>query len=125
LLVFCLLMRYAHTFTVFRLDLQHYAFQHASGKRFFAPITEPQRAIDIGTGTGTWMFASVCTAYAVPTTYQYPHRKWLLNFPNVSSSALTSPHCIRPPYCRQIVALNWLIYLKVRAESTNYVEILC
>jgi ribosomal protein L11 methylase PrmA len=50
-----------HIFAVSRLDIQHYAVQHATGKRFFAPITEPKRAIDIGTGSGTWMLASIDT----------------------------------------------------------------
>jgi ubiquinone/menaquinone biosynthesis C-methylase UbiE len=62
-------MQFVHALTVSRLDLQHYAVQHATGKRFFAPITEPQRAIDIGTGTGTWMLASLCTVYTMSTTY--------------------------------------------------------
>jgi hypothetical protein len=45
----------------FRLDLQHYALQQVTGKRFFAPLTEPQRAIDIGAGSGTWLLASIYT----------------------------------------------------------------
>jgi hypothetical protein len=92
--------------TYSRLDLQHYATQHAIGKRFFAPIEELHRAIDIGTGTGTWMLASICTAYAMPTTYQHPHRKWLLSFLNVSSSVLTLSHCNQPQYYQRIVVLN-------------------
>jgi hypothetical protein len=115
-------MRSAHILVISRLDIQHYAFQHASGKRFFAPIEEPHRVIDIGTGTGTWVLVSICTAYIIPIAYRYPHRKWPLNFPNVNSSVLTLLHYNRPLYCRKIVALNWLMYLKVRTESTSYVE---
>jgi ubiquinone/menaquinone biosynthesis C-methylase UbiE len=62
-------MESVHALTVFRLDIQHYALQHATGKRFFAPITEPRRAIDIGTGTGTWMLASIYATYTISTTY--------------------------------------------------------
>jgi SAM-dependent methyltransferase len=29
--------------------------QHTSGRRYFAPLENPKRAIDIGTGTGTWL----------------------------------------------------------------------
>jgi ribosomal protein L11 methylase PrmA len=62
-------MRPAYTFAVFRLDLQHHAIQCATGKRFFAPIVGPRCAIDIGTGTGIWMLASIYTTYVIPTTY--------------------------------------------------------
>jgi hypothetical protein len=91
---------------VFRLDIQHYALQHATGKRFFAPITEPRHAIDIGTGPSTWMLVSIYVAYIMSNTYRYPYRKWPLNFPNVISSALTLPHVNQPLYCREIAALN-------------------
>jgi len=38
-----------------RLDLQHHLFRITFGNRlFFAPINDPKRAIDIGTGTGIW-----------------------------------------------------------------------
>jgi hypothetical protein len=69
LLAFYLLMWSVHALTVFRLDVQHYAVQHVTGKRFFAPLEEPRRAIDIGTGTGTWMLASIYTDYIMSTTY--------------------------------------------------------
>lgn len=37
-----------------RLDLQHHIFRLTYGNRlFFAPIKNPKRCIDIGTGTGT------------------------------------------------------------------------
>jgi ubiquinone/menaquinone biosynthesis C-methylase UbiE len=61
----------AYVLTVSRLDIQHYAIQHATGKRFFAPITEPQRAVDIGTGSGTWMLASIYITYVRSTAYTY------------------------------------------------------
>jgi hypothetical protein len=67
--IFCLLIQFVHTL---RLDIQHYAVQHATGKRFFAPITEPWRAIDLGTGSGTWMLASIRIACIMPIIYQYP-----------------------------------------------------
>ncbi|RKP10543.1 S-adenosyl-L-methionine-dependent methyltransferase [Thamnocephalis sphaerospora] len=38
-----------------RLDLQHYAIQQVTQKRYHAPLTSPKRAIDIGTGSGVWM----------------------------------------------------------------------
>jgi hypothetical protein len=63
LLVFHLLMQSVHILAISRLDIQHYAVQHVTGKRFFAPITEPKRAVDIGTGTGTWMLVSILTTY--------------------------------------------------------------
>jgi ubiquinone/menaquinone biosynthesis C-methylase UbiE len=44
---------------IFRLDLQHYGVQHATKKRYFAPLDEPRRIIDIGTGSGRWMLASI------------------------------------------------------------------
>jgi ubiquinone/menaquinone biosynthesis C-methylase UbiE len=43
--------------------------QYITGKRFFAQIKEPKRVVDIGTGTGTWMLASICIAYIMSTTY--------------------------------------------------------
>jgi hypothetical protein len=106
-------MQFVHAPTVFRLDVQHYAFQHATGKRFFAPITEPRRAIDIGTGTGTWMLVSIYTVYIMSAAYRCLYRKWPRNFRNVSFSALTLLHCSQPLYCRETVVLNLLMYLKV------------
>ncbi|RKP08629.1 methyltransferase type 11 [Thamnocephalis sphaerospora] len=38
-----------------RLDIQHYSIQHVSGRKHHAPLDNPKRALDIGTGTGTWM----------------------------------------------------------------------
>jgi hypothetical protein len=86
---------------------------------------EPKRAIDIGTGSGTWMLASIYTAHIMSATYQYSCRKWLLNFQNVSSSALTLPHYNQPLYCREIVDSNLLMYLKVRIENTGHVNAHC
>jgi hypothetical protein len=120
-----LLMQSAHTLTVSRLDIQHYAMQQASGKRFFAPIEEPRRAIDIGTGTGTWMLVSIYTAYFMSITYRCPCRKWPLTFQNVNSSALIFPHYSQLPYCRKIAALSLLMYLKVRIESKDHIEASC
>ncbi|KAF2770513.1 S-adenosyl-L-methionine-dependent methyltransferase [Teratosphaeria nubilosa] len=38
-----------------RLDLQHHLFRMTYGNRlFFAPIDNPQRCLDVGTGTGLW-----------------------------------------------------------------------
>jgi hypothetical protein len=99
-------MRSVHALTISRLDIQHYAFQQATGKRFFAPISEPQRAVDIGTGSGRWIIASVFIACIMSTTYQCLCRKWLPNFLNVNSLVLILPHYNRPPYCRKIVVLN-------------------
>jgi hypothetical protein len=67
--VFRLLIRPVYVLIVSRLDIQHYAFQQATGKRFFAPITEIRRAVDLGAGTGTWMLASICAAYTMSTAY--------------------------------------------------------
>jgi ribosomal protein L11 methylase PrmA len=64
-----LLILSVYVIFVSRLDLQHHAIQHLTGKRFFAPITEPRRTIDLGTGTGTWMMASICTTYVMTATY--------------------------------------------------------
>jgi tRNA G46 methylase TrmB len=40
----------------FSLDAQHHAILSALGHRYRAPIKNPKKAIDIGTGTGIWMF---------------------------------------------------------------------
>ncbi|KAK5706214.1 hypothetical protein LTR97_001201 [Elasticomyces elasticus] len=38
-----------------RLDLQHHIFRLTFGNRlYFAPVHEPQRCLDVGTGTGLW-----------------------------------------------------------------------
>ncbi|KAF8458681.1 S-adenosyl-L-methionine-dependent methyltransferase, partial [Terfezia claveryi] len=38
-----------------RLDLYHHIFlQHLSGKLYVAPLNNPQRVLDVGTGTGIW-----------------------------------------------------------------------
>jgi ubiquinone/menaquinone biosynthesis C-methylase UbiE len=44
---------------MFRLDLQHYGIQHTIKKRYFAPLDEPRHVIDLGTGSGRWMLASI------------------------------------------------------------------
>ncbi|RKP06190.1 S-adenosyl-L-methionine-dependent methyltransferase [Thamnocephalis sphaerospora] len=38
-----------------QLDLQHYAIQQVTQKRYHAPLENPKRALDIGTGSGTWL----------------------------------------------------------------------
>ncbi|RKP06290.1 S-adenosyl-L-methionine-dependent methyltransferase [Thamnocephalis sphaerospora] len=38
-----------------RLDTQHYLLQNLTGKSYHAPIDNPKRVLDIGTGTGIWM----------------------------------------------------------------------
>jgi methylase of polypeptide subunit release factors len=43
-----------------RLDIQYYAVQLVCDRRYFAPLEEPKRAIDLGTGSGTWLLASIC-----------------------------------------------------------------
>jgi hypothetical protein len=55
--------------------------QHATGKRFFAPITEPRRAIDIGTGTGTWMLASIWTVLYYTNHLSIPSQEMATEFP--------------------------------------------
>jgi ubiquinone/menaquinone biosynthesis C-methylase UbiE len=47
------------TLDVLRLDLQHYGIQYITKKRYFAPLDEPRYVIDVGTGTGRWMLASI------------------------------------------------------------------
>lgn len=38
-----------------RLDLQYEALKTLhGGKIYFAPLKDPKRILDIGTGTGTW-----------------------------------------------------------------------
>jgi PAS domain-containing protein len=118
LLIFYLLIQFVHTL---RLDIQHYAIQHATGKRFFAPITEPRRAIDLGTGSGTWILVSICTACIMPITYKFLCRKWLPTFQNVNLLALILFHCNLLLYCRKIAVLNLSMYLKVRTKSTNHI----
>jgi hypothetical protein len=38
-----------------KLNLQHDGIQHATRKRYFAPLDGPRHAIDIGTGSGRWI----------------------------------------------------------------------
>lgn len=45
-----------HPSEVDRLDIQHYAHLAAAGANFLAPIDSPERALDVGTGTGQWAF---------------------------------------------------------------------
>jgi hypothetical protein len=109
-------------FDVSRLDLQHYAVQHATGRRFFAPIDAPSRAIDIGTGTGIWMLVS---AYDTHTHYLvfigYLHtltcRKWPQNFRIVNSWVLISHHYSQPPYYHPIANLSLSTCLMVSMEG--------
>jgi len=38
-----------------RLDMQHHMFKLINeGRLFFAPVENPQRILDIGTGSGIW-----------------------------------------------------------------------
>lgn len=38
-----------------RLDMQHHMFKLVNdGKLFFAPIQDPKRILDVGTGSGIW-----------------------------------------------------------------------
>lgn len=39
-----------------RLDVQHYAICEAIGTHFLAPIGEPDRVLDVGSGTGQWAY---------------------------------------------------------------------
>lgn len=43
-----------HPSEVSRLDLQHYALREALGAGYFAPIEQPARILDLGTGSGRW-----------------------------------------------------------------------
>ncbi|RKP04668.1 S-adenosyl-L-methionine-dependent methyltransferase [Thamnocephalis sphaerospora] len=38
-----------------RLDIQHYAIQQATQKRYHVPLDNPKRALDVGAGTGVWI----------------------------------------------------------------------
>ncbi|RKP05574.1 S-adenosyl-L-methionine-dependent methyltransferase [Thamnocephalis sphaerospora] len=38
-----------------RLDMQHYAIQQITCKRYHAPLNSPKRTIDVGTGSGIWI----------------------------------------------------------------------
>jgi hypothetical protein len=90
-----------------RLDLQHHCVQHLTKKRYFAPLEEPRRAIEIGVGSGIWMLVSVWLHDSKASNrYSFTCRRWLLNFQNVIFSVLISCHYGQPRYCRQIVDLN-------------------
>ncbi|RKP08693.1 S-adenosyl-L-methionine-dependent methyltransferase [Thamnocephalis sphaerospora] len=69
---------------VSRLDIQHYAIQQVTQKRYHAPLESPRRALDIATGTGIWMmemasdfpeceFTGVDIAPLQPTTVLPPN----------------------------------------------------
>jgi SAM-dependent methyltransferase len=45
-----------HETEVDRLDLQHYAIRETIGGNYVAPIEDPRRILDVGTGTGQWAF---------------------------------------------------------------------
>jgi ubiquinone/menaquinone biosynthesis C-methylase UbiE len=38
-----------------RLDVQHHAIQAVTGRYFHAPLNNPKRIVDLGTGTGIWI----------------------------------------------------------------------
>ena len=39
-----------------RLDVQHYALREALGANYLAPVGRPARVLDVGTGTGQWVY---------------------------------------------------------------------
>jgi SAM-dependent methyltransferase len=45
-----------HVSEIDRLDIQHYAFRAALGANYRAPVHEPGRVLDVGSGTGQWGF---------------------------------------------------------------------
>ncbi len=48
-------------------DLSSYMSPACSGKLFFAPIgTNPQKIIDLGTGTGVWAIEGKCSVLRIP-----------------------------------------------------------
>ncbi|MFZ0218007.1 MAG: methyltransferase domain-containing protein, partial [Candidatus Dormiibacterota bacterium] len=51
-----------HPSEVSRLDLQHYALRETLRANYLAPIDEPARILDVGTGTGRWVF-DLCHAF--------------------------------------------------------------
>jgi methylase of polypeptide subunit release factors len=54
-----LLIYFVCALDVLRLDLQHYGIQYITKRRYFAPLDEPRHAIDLGTGSGIWIRASI------------------------------------------------------------------
>ncbi len=41
-----------HVAEIDRLDVQHYALRAALEGNYIAPVTDPERILDVGTGTG-------------------------------------------------------------------------
>lgn len=52
-----------HPTEVDRLDVQHYALRGALGWNYVAPLEQPARILDVGTGTGQWAF-DLCAEFA-------------------------------------------------------------
>jgi len=52
-----------HPTEVDRLDVQHYALRGALGRNYVAPLEQPARILDVGTGTGQWAF-DLCAEFA-------------------------------------------------------------
>jgi SAM-dependent methyltransferase len=45
-----------------RLDVQHHFFKAALGAHYLAPVKEPRRVLDVGSGSGQWGF-EVCAKF--------------------------------------------------------------
>ncbi|RKP11059.1 S-adenosyl-L-methionine-dependent methyltransferase [Thamnocephalis sphaerospora] len=69
-----------------RLDIQHHVIQQVTQRRYFAPLDNPKRAIDIGTGTGIWM---------METATDYPECEFL----GIDIAPL-QPTVVLPQNCR-------------------------
>lgn len=64
-------------------------------KLFLAPIKDPKRAIDIGTGAGIWALYDHC-AWACPKLTKLPHsRDFADAFPSTEIIGNMKPHRVR------------------------------
>jgi len=63
-----------------RLDMQHHMFKLINeGRLFFAPVENPQRILDIGTGSGIW--AMEMGMFPLPFFFMFLRERPFLRFP--------------------------------------------
>lgn len=74
-----------------RLDVQHYALREALDANYVAPVVEPARVLDVGTGSGLWAYdlcAEFPDAAVVGLDLQPSNPPWPSNYRFVRNNLL-------------------------------------